>query len=318
MQILHAAESKLDPLDPTDKLAVNSSKPMQPSESVEIIDFAPFWSGDRQSIARQIDRACREMGFFYLKNCGVPSELLAQQFEQSRQFFALPQTTKQQLAWTTAASNRGYGGLGREQLDPDRPSDHKETFNIRRESIEQPNQWPEQPAFRSTGLAFFAACVQTADAVLEAIALALHLPPDFFTLRHSQRSHTLRLLHYPPQSAAIGAAAHTDYGSITLLFQDEVAGLEVQARAGEWLAVPPLANAVLVNLGDLMQRWTNDEYRSTPHRVRSVADERYSIAFFCDPNPDVEIACLPVSDRPVRYQPIAAGDYLLQRLQATY
>ncbi|MBD2092796.1 isopenicillin N synthase family oxygenase [Microcoleus sp. FACHB-1515] len=289
-------------------------------QSIAVIDFLPFWQGDRQSVAAQIDRACREIGFFYLRNHRVPLDLLAQQFEQSSQFFSLPQTAKQQLAWTTAASNRGYGGLGREQLDPDRPSDYKETFNIRRESIEQPNRWPQQlPKFRSTALEFFAACVQTADAVLAAIALALHLPSDFFTLRHSEQAHTLRLLHYPPQSAnAIGAAAHTDYGSITLLFQDEVAGLEVQTRSSEWLNVPPIANAVLVNLGDLMQRWTNDEYRSTPHRVRSVAGARNSIAFFCDPNPEVEIACLPVSDRPARYAPITAGNYLLQRLRATY
>lgn len=294
---------------------------MQPSfQSVALIDFTSFWQGDRQSVAAQIDRACRELGFFYLNNCGMPSDLLAQQFEQSRQLFALPQTAKQQLAWTTAASNRGYGGMGREQLDPDRPSDYKETFNVRRESIEQPNQWPEQlPKFRSTTLEFFAACVQTADAVLEAIAIALQLPPDFFTIRHSQQAHTLRLLHYPPQSeGAIGAAAHTDYGSITLLFQDSVAGLEVQTRAGGWLNVPPLENAVLVNLGDLMQRWTNDEYQSTPHRVRSIAHERYSIAFFCDPNPDVEIACLSGSNRPARYAPISAAAYLLDRLQKTY
>ncbi|NJL23648.1 MAG: isopenicillin N synthase family oxygenase, partial [Leptolyngbyaceae cyanobacterium SM1_3_5] len=180
-----------------------------------------------------------------------------------------------------------------EQLDPDRPSDHKETFNVRRESIEEPNQWPLQlPNFRSTALEFFAACVQTADAVLTAIAIALQLPSDFFTIRHSQQAHTLRLLHYPPQAeGAIGAAAHSDYGSITLLFQDSVAGLEVQtryhsgsaARSGEWLNVPPLENAVLVNLGDLMQRWTNDECRSTPHRVRSVTCDRYSIAFFLRP-----------------------------------
>lgn len=304
------------------------------SQPVEVIDFAA-WSSDRQSVAAQIDRACREIGFFYLQNHGVSSALLAQQFEQSRQFFALPQTAKQQLAWTTAASNRGYGGLGREQLNPDRPSDFKETFNIRRESIDHPNLWPNQlPNFRSTGLDFFAACVQTANAVLEAIALALQLPPDFFTLRHCDQAHTLRLLHYPPQSAeSIGAAAHTDYGSITLLFQDQVAGLEVQtrsvpqasryrsgsaSRSGEWQTVPPLANAVLVNLGDLMQRWTNDTYRSTLHRVRSVAHDRYSIAFFCDPNPDVEIACLPVSNRPARYAPISASAYLLNRLQATY
>lgn len=301
--------------------------------SIPIIDFQPFWQGDtatQQLIAIQIDRACREIGFFYLRNYGTPAGLLAQQFEQSRQFFALPLMAKQQLAWRTAASNCGYGGLGREQLDPACPSDYKETFNINRElesSLVEQRHWPKQlPEFRSTVIDFFAACVQTADAVLQAIALALKLPPDFFTLCHSQQVHTLRLLHYPPlpsdpSTEYLRAAAHTDYGSITLLFQDAIAGLEVQTVSGDWIAAPPVANTVLVNLGDLMQRWTNAEYRSTRHRVLPTAatQHRYSIAFFCQPNPDTEIICLPdCSDRPARYAPIAAGDYLLQRLQATY
>ncbi|NEQ28834.1 MAG: isopenicillin N synthase family oxygenase, partial [Microcoleus sp. SIO2G3] len=194
-------------------------------------------------------------------------------------------------------------------------------------SNELPNRWPDQPPqFRSIALEFFAACAQTADAVLTAMAIALQLPPNFFTVRHCDRAHTLRLLHYPPHSDT-GAAAHTDYGSITLLFQDDMAGLEVQTVAGEWLAVPPVSNSVLVNLGDLIQRWTNDEYRSTLHRVRLVAGaDRYSIAYFCNPNSEVEIACLPLSDpkglpkrtRPARYAPISASAYLLSRLQETY
>lgn len=305
---------------------------MQPS--IPIVNFEPFWSGSattQQAIATQIDRACREVGFFYLSNSGLPETLVARQFEQSRALFALPLAAKQQLAWTSAASNRGYGSLGREQLDPTGAGDHKETFNLGRELDELPielqNAWPQQlPEFRATAIEFFAACVQVAEVVLRSIALALNLPIEFFVARHSEQAHTLRLLHYPPLPAHLPArdraGVHTDYGSITLLFQGGD-GLEVQTVSGTWIAVPPLADMVVVNLGDLMQRWTNDEYRSTPHRVRAGATPRQSIAFFCDPNPDVEIACLTgLSDRsqsePARYAPISAAAYLRSRLQRTY
>jgi isopenicillin N synthase-like dioxygenase len=278
--------------------------------SIPIIDFQPFWQGDtatQQSIAIQIDRACREIGFFYLRNYGTPAGLLAQQFEQSRQFFALPLTAKQQLAWKTAASNCGYGALGREQLDPACPSDYKETFNINRElesSLVEQRHWPKQlPEFRSTAIDFFAACVQTADAVLQAIALALKLPPDFFTLCHSQQVHTLRLLHYPPlpsdpSTEYLRAAAHTDYGSITLLFQDAIAGLEVQTVSGDWIAAPPVANTVLVNLGDLMQRWTNANIDR--RAIAYCPQRRHSIAirsrFSVSPTPTLKLsACQTVA-----------------------
>ncbi len=188
-------------------------------------------------------------------------------------------------------------------------------------------------------LAFYEACTEVANRVLQAFALALQLPCDFFATRHDRQNHTLRLLHYPPlqQPPKLGqvrAGEHSDYGSITLLFQDEVGGLEVQTASGEWIAAQPIPGTVVVNTGDLMQRWTNHVFCSTKHRVMIPGDDRvkqsrYSVAFFCHPNDDTEIACLEScqSERSLTasrfpstpiYPPIAAGDYLISRLQATY
>jgi isopenicillin N synthase-like dioxygenase len=194
------------------------------------------------------------------------------------------------------------------------------------------NRFPaENEAFREPMLTFFEACCAATDRILRAFAIALQLPDDFFTPRHNQRCNTLWLLHYPPvvqtpKPDQVRAGEHTDYGSITLLFQDQVGGLEVQTADGNWLLAPCIPGAIVVNTGDLMQRWTNHVFCSTRHRVGVPNDDRvgksrYSVAFFCHPNDDTEIACLPSCQSPAHpplYPPISAGDYLLSRLQATY
>ena len=155
----------------------------------------------------------------------------------------------------------------------------------------------------------------------------LGLDADFFEDKLDQPMATLRLLHYPPQPATadagqIGAGAHTDYGDITLLHTDGVGGLEVRRCDGGWIAAPTVPGAFICNIGDCLMRWTNDVYVPTPHRVVNRAGrERYSVAFFLDPNPDAEVACLPgciSADRPARYPPVKAADYLRERLVATY
>jgi isopenicillin N synthase-like dioxygenase len=183
-------------------------------------------------------------------------------------------------------------------------------------------------------LEFYQACTEAADIIGKAFAIALHLPESFFSDRHNQQNHTLRLLHYPPveqspKPGQVRAGEHSDYGSFTLLFQDEVGGLEVCTVQGEWIGAPYIPDTIIVNTGDLMQRWTNHVFCSTKHRVMIPTDDRvkrrkrsrYSVAFFCHPNNDTEIACLESCkqlNRPPLYPPITAGDYLLSRLQATY
>ena len=313
-------------------------------EEIPVIDFEPFIKGDaaaRQTVVQQIYQACHEVGFMYLKNPGIPQDLIEELFTRAKQFFQLPHNVKHQLAWSDEFSNRGYVGVERERLDPAKPGDLKEAFNVGKEmspdQINQHhrsslvlNQWPPDQEFRTCVLTFYDACTEVVDKILQAFALTLQLPEDFFAVRHDQRNHTLRLLHYPPlqqlpKLGQVRAGEHSDYGSITLLFQDEVGGLEVQTTAGEWITSPSISGTVLVNTGDLMQRWTNHVFCSTKHRVVIPTDDRvkqsrYSVAFFCHPNDDAEIACIDSCQRersPI-FAPISASEYLLNRLQATY
>lgn len=306
-----------------------------------VIDFEPFTQRDseeRQAVAREIYQACHEIGFMYLKNVGISPCLLEQLFTEIQQFFALPLAEKNQLAWSDEFSNRGYIGMERERLVATQPGDLKEAFNIGKEVNYEDsdslnfNQWPQGKAkFRQIVLEFYQACTEVANIICQAFALALQLPESFFLDNHNKENHTLRLLHYPPlnQSPKLGqvrAGEHSDYGSFTLLFQDKIGGLEVCTTEEEWIDIPYISGTIIVNTGDLMQRWTNNVFCSTKHRVMIPKDERvkrsrYSVAFFCHPNNDTEIACLESCQQlnhPALYPTITAGDYLLSRLQATY
>lgn len=330
---------------------------------IPVIDFSLFTNGNvtaRQTIIQQIYQASHEIGFLYLKNTNISHDLIKQVLKRSKDFFDLPLTVKQQLAWSHEFNNQGYVGIERERLNPNNPGDLKEAFNINTKLTYSPNfsgtgilgsnndcgdcgqslsetdklspksTASASPAKNPDILTFYEACTELANKVLQAFALALELPEDFFATNHNQQNHTLRLLHYPPLShppklKQVRAGEHSDYGSITLLFQNEVGGLEVRTASGEWIAASPIPDTVIVNTGDLMERWTNHVFCSTKHRVMipnndTVKQSRYSVAFFCHPNDDTEIVCLESCQRdksPI-YPPILAGKYLLSRLQATY
>lgn len=303
--------------------------------AIPVIDFSPFINGnsaEREAVAAQMRQASSDWGFFYLAGCGMPQDSLERAFDNSKALFELSDDAKQAVAWQNAESNRGYVGVRRERLDPTKPGDLKEAFNL---APEQPgkaaNLWPaELPTFRPQMEGFLQQCIATADRVLQAFAVALQQPEDFFVSAHDQHHHTLRLLHYPAlpadfsaQGGESRAGAHTDYGSITLLFQDQAGGLEVRTRAGEWIAATPIPGTVVVNTGDLMHRWTNHVFCSTPHRVNlhTSARDRYSIAFFCHPNHNADISCISTcsdAGNPPRYPAISAGAHLLERLNSTY
>ena len=303
--------------------------------SIPVIDFSPFINGteaERQAVAAKMRQASSDWGFFYFAGCGMPEASLRQAFADSKALFELSDDAKQAVAWQNAESNRGYVGVRRERLDPSKPGDLKEAFNLAPDSVDSaPNLWPsELPAFRPQMESFLQQCVATADRVLQAFAIALQQPENFFVSAHDHHHHTLRLLHYPAlpegfsaQGGESRAGEHTDYGSITLLFQDDAGGLEVRTRAGEWIAATPIPGTVVVNTGDLMQRWTNHVFCSTPHRVNLTTTERdrHSIAFFCHPNHSADIRCISTcsdTENPPRYAPISAGAHLLERLNATY
>ncbi|MBE7386169.1 MAG: isopenicillin N synthase family oxygenase [Leptolyngbya sp. SIO1E4] len=308
---------------------------------IPLIDFAPFLTDDpegQQHVAQALFRACHEVGFLYLKNHGIPLAAVDRTFEQSHAFFARSLAEKQQVAWVNEESNRGYVGIERERLDETQPGDLKEAFNVGKEVPAEvaagdaaiaANRWPPNDAvFRQTVSEFFDQCAMAAERLFRAFAIALSMPADYLVERHQTREYTLRLLHYPPLAALpkpgqLRAGAHSDYGTLTLLFQDSVGGLEVLNTQGQWVAAPAIPGTIVVNTGDLTQRWSNDVFRSTQHRVGLPQGQqaRYSIAFFCEPDADTNIVCLPTCQSeatPPKYPPVNARDYLLSRLQATY
>jgi isopenicillin N synthase-like dioxygenase len=160
----------------------------------------------------------------------------------------------------------------------------------------------------------------------KAFARDLKLDDDYFSAMLDQPMATLRLLHYPtpekpPAKGQIGAGEHTDYGNVTLLLTDGVAGLEVRTRDNQWIKAPALEHGFICNIGDCLMRWTNDVYVSTPHRVQLPSAERYSIAFFLDPNPTARVEVLETcidADNPAKYPPVSGAEYLKQRLDASY
>ena len=331
-----------------------------------LIDFGAFLNGNpstRATVAKQVSDAFKSSGFLYLYNHGIPSEEVQLAFSQSAKFFARPQEQKDELRWMTPESNRGYVTQGREKvtqsLDPaeierlrTNNPDLKETIEIGREGVEGlPNQWPDRfndrdgTSFTDSMKSFFLTCKDLHINVMRAIAMGMNLDSSFFDTYTSGGDNNLRLLHYPPVKKSVfidnphqvRAGEHSDYGSITLLFQDGVGGLEVQSPKGTWVRATPIKDTIVVNAGDLLQRWSNDMIRSTRHRViqpppkeedMKDADNpdatfpaRYSIAYFCNPNFDQRIEALPGTyegESGKKYGGINSGDYLVMRLAATY
>jgi isopenicillin N synthase-like dioxygenase len=309
---------------------------------IPIVDVTRLSSEDQRDwgqVAAEIGAACRGIGFFYIIGHGVPGSLIKDAFHQSEALFALGAAQKDAMSMLRSRHNRGYVGFAAEALDPSKPPDLKEAFNIgldldasdpevlENKPFRGVNLWPELPGFRKTMLAYFDAVWQAGRNLHRAFAIDLQLTPAFFEDKLDRPMATLRVLHYPPMPGTIaqgqlGAGEHTDYGNVTLLAPGEAGGLEVRTRRGDWIAAPVIPGAFVCNIGDCLMRWTNGVYLSTPHRVVNPKGlERYSIAFFLDPNPEAEVACLPscVSpERPPLYPPVRADDFLRSRLDPSY
>lgn len=304
-------------------------------QDLPVIDIAPLLSGapgGAEAVAREIGEACRSVGFFYICGHGIAQEKIDAIYAFSAAFFDLPAADKVALTISRSMNNRGYAGIDDESLDPDAPADLKEAFNVGREPEGEEmldpldgNQWPALPGFREAMLDYYAMMRRLGEQLHRAFAIDLGLAEDFFAPHIDRPLATLRLLRYPPASAEEerpGAGAHTDYGNITVLSQDMTGGLQVRLRGGDWLDATPIPGTFICNIGDCLMRWSNDIYVSTPHRVFNTGGSvRHSVVFFFDPNVDAPIACLPhcaTPDRPARYEPILAGEYLRQKLDATY
>jgi isopenicillin N synthase-like dioxygenase len=287
--------------------------------SLPVIDLT---AGDAASQAAHIDAALCGDGFFALTGHGVPQALVDAAFDANRRFFALPDAQKARWHIAHSAHRRGFDPIGWQSLDPANPPDLKESFYLGVETL-APNQWPDAavlPDFRPACEAYMGQTMALSRRLLGLFAIALDLPATHFDAFMQHPVCTTRLLHYPPQPAAaapgqIGCGAHTDWGALTLLAQDDAGGLQVQRRDGSWLDIPPPPGAFIVNVGDMMQRWTNDRWLSTPHRVinRLAGRHRHSIAYFCDLDNEASIAPLPScvsAERPAKYGPITAGEHL--------
>jgi isopenicillin N synthase-like dioxygenase len=304
---------------------------------IPIIDIAGLRSdhlADRAAVAAELGKACRKVGFFYAAGHGVPQAIIDATFAASHEFFALPIVDKQALSLKRSPNNFGYGELRSERLDPTAPADLNETFNI---GLELPadhpeilaqrpfrglNDWPTLPGWRRAMLDYFDHCLALGRLIHRGFCLDLGLDEDFFEDKLDLPLAVLRLLHYPASAGEVpphqfGAGEHTDYGNLTLLATDGVAGLQLRNRAGIWTAAPSVPGAFICNIGDCLMRWTNDTYVSTPHRVMPPAQERYSIAFFLDPNPDAAVETIPGFGAS-KYPPITGAAYLKERFDATY
>lgn len=310
-------------------------------DTIPVIDIAPLRAGD-MSPAAAIGRACREVGFFYIRNHGVPPSLIDEVYVQAKRFFDLPVDEKEKYAIENSACHRGWFRLGGENLDPANQTetgDLKEGFKIGRDlpldhervkaglPLHGPDVWPALPGWQAVMQDYYDRMVDLGTLLLRAFAVALALPPDYFDAWLEVPMTTLGPLHYPPQTGRVtlsrlGAGAHTDYGCLTLLHQDSAGGLQVQASDGRWLAAPPMPGSFVVNIGDMMERWSNGVFRSTPHRVINVSGrDRYALPFFFDPDFYAPITCLPTCLKPgeqPKYKPTTAGQHLLDMINAAF
>ncbi|ALI06746.1 MULTISPECIES: 2-oxoglutarate and iron-dependent oxygenase domain-containing protein [Pseudomonas] len=310
--------------------------------SLPIIDISPLYGDEPdawQAVAGQIDRACRQWGFFYIKGHPISPARIAEVLGNAQRFFALPVEEKLKIDITQTRHHRGYGAVATEQLDPTKPSDLKETFDmglhlpadhpevLAEKPLRGPNRHPDLSGWATLMEQHYRDMQALAQTLLRAMTLALGIERDFFDTRFNEPVSVLRLIHYPPRDAAScaeqqGAGAHTDYGCITLLYQDAAGGLQVRNVNGLWIDAPPIDGTFVVNLGDMMARWSNDRYLSTPHRVISpLGVDRYSMPFFAEPHPDTLIQCLPGCQddaHPPKYPTTTCAEFLLSRFADTY
>jgi isopenicillin N synthase-like dioxygenase len=290
--------------------------------------------------AREIDAAASQVGFFQVADHGVSQPVIDNMRTATEAFFALPLAEKLMWGPPSPDVNRGYAAKGTEGLSysvgVESPPDLFEAFNLGPEHLDdtQPwsstlffarNIWPESAEFKSTVLKYYAHVELLAHALTELFAEALDLPQDFFHKYTDHSTDTLRINHYQrggnerePLPGQLGMGPHTDYGIVTVLYADQVPGLQIRLD-NAWHNVMPEPGCFLINLGDLTAQWTNDRWRSTLHRVLppEPGQQRRSVAFFHDGNYDALIECLPTCTsptNPAKYAPIRAGDHLMAKL----
>jgi isopenicillin N synthase-like dioxygenase len=306
---------------------------------IPVIDVAPLRGGQGAAISTvgtALRRASSEIGFFYVRNHGVPDSLIERADAAARRFFSLPLEDK--LRVCINRHHHGFLRVGEAKMATDAKVDLKESFvwgldlpDANPDRLANPflgpNNWPDfMPELRSALYPFFEAMSDCAQMLMRAFAVGLALPEDTFLKNCSKPISRSSVIYYPPQPPTLGqeqfgVSPHTDYGCLTLLWQDDVGGLEVRNVNGEWLTAHPIPGTLVVNVGDLLERWTNDKFVSTPHRVvnrRGV--DRHSMVLAFDP--DFETVVDPAATcgigEPPKYEPVLCGDYVLRRFDEAF
>ena len=303
---------------------------------VPTLDISRF-DRDRDAFVAELGAAYREFGFCCISGHGIPKADIDAAYQVFQEFFALPAELKQKYHQPGTGGARGYTPFGVETAKDSKHPDLKEFWHIGREiprdskyaDIMAANVWPSEiEGFREHGYGLYEALDELGSRVLRALALHINLDEDFFKDKIQSGNSILRPIHYPPITSTnipnVRAGAHEDINFITLLVGASAEGLEVLTREGQWLPITTEGDAIVVNIGDMLQRLTNHVYPSTTHRVINPQNDnarkpRYSVPFFLHPNPDVVLDVLPScisADNPSRYStPITSHEYLLERLR---
>lgn len=316
---------------------------------VPVIDIAPFLAGTpggKAKVAGDVGRACEEIGFLTIVGHGVPSELIDETYAVSKAFFGLPPEEKLKVEHPPGLA-RGYFPIGARTLaytlDKEAPPDLNESFAIGPTDVPEDeyyrrpeahsyfaeNVWPERPSqFRRVWTEYFRAMETLAADIMRIFAVALRVPEAFFADKVDRHISVLRAISYPEQSAEpasgqLRAGEHSDYGSLTIL-RTEKSGLQVRNRSGEWTDVEAFPDSFIVNIGDLMMHWTNDQWISTLHRVVNPSRDkaaRLSMVFFHQPNYDAVIRCIESGrgpSRPAKYPPVTSGEWMMRKIRKAY
>ena len=301
-------------------------------DEIPVIDLAEISAGGEDTATvRALRRACTEVGFFYITHHGVAARLIEELMAQAMLFFALPETVKNELLLDQRM--RGYLPLYYRSYEGEKRAgtSHQEGFWIGHDTALDPqrpldgrNHWPQQlPRFQAAMLAYQQSVEALSRRLLRLFASALDLPVNTLLENFTRPTSRLKLNHYPPQQDPvsennIGVVPHTDSGCFTILWQDDNGGLEVQNQQGDWVGAPPLEGSFVVNIGNILQYWSNGRFSSTPHRViNRNGGDRYSIPFFVNPDFETVIQPLPHSDE-AGFETFEYGKYQVDLWRNTF
>jgi len=303
---------------------------------IPVVDIGGLYTDDpaaRQAVADRIGAACDDIGFFYAVGHNVPVETIERAVAMADRFFAQPESEK--LKVKADSNNRGYRDVwdgvhrngktnARDSFDLGFPVTADDPEVRAGTPLYAPNNWPGLPGFREAIEAYYGETYKLGMKILEGFALYLGKPGDFFTRHFTKPVADMVINHYLGNAGLHvsdqASGPHTDHGIVTILWQDSLGGLEVMGKDGKWISVTPLRGSYIINVGELMKRWTNGRFKATVHRVVHLRDmPRYSMPLFC--NPDfrtvVDPRDLGVSDADARFDPVMSGEFLLSRFKAT-